>query len=269
VEIAGRGGEVGFRIRSASLFYGDGIPNWRFAGDWFFAMTASDSTEGTGFERVGYTAWHHSTLESVDIEIPPPPGSEWFHRTQYRGPIPNPRNVGVLALGRMEVVRFDVAGEPPAGHLTNHIQANVASTSGPDHIDPWSGNPDELVFVIGHGGHDGGFPGAMIAPKVEEPPFLTPEDTEYGAILNFVVARAGDCVNLRAEPSLDAEVRECLVDGTELTIWPDARGGPQDGVAFVRNEDGAWVAVVLGGGAANGGALGWVSSAYLDWALTP
>ncbi|MEX0781173.1 MAG: SH3 domain-containing protein [Dehalococcoidia bacterium] len=262
VEVASRSGELRARIRSASLFYGDGggAPPWRFAGDWFFTLTASATTEGPGFERVGYTAWHQRTLESVAMELPPPPGSEWFHRTQYRGPIPNPRNLGVVALGRLEAARFDVGSPTPSGRLTNHFVANVTSTSGPDHIDPWCGNPDELVFVIGHGGHDGAWPGAMITPSVEQSP-------PFDDALRFVVARAGDCVNLRAAPSLDAEVRECLVDGTELTIWPDARGGPEDGVAFVRNEGGAWVAVALHAGSLRaGGALGWVASAYLDWA---
>jgi hypothetical protein len=258
VEVAGRSGEVRERIRSTSLFYGDGggDPPWRFAGEWFFTLTASGATEGSGFERVGYTAWHQQTLEPVAIELPPPPGNQWFHRTQNRGPVPNPRNIGVVALGRMEVARFDATSPTPSGRLTNHVVANVTSTSGPDHIDPWSGGPDELVFVIGHGGHDGGWPGAMIAPKVEEPPF---DDDE---LLRFVVARAGDCVNLREGPSLTSAVLSCLMDGTEVEIWEEARGsGLEDKVAFVRNEDGAWVAVRL-----PDGTTGWLSSAYLDWA---
>ncbi len=258
-------GEDAERIRSATLFYGDAIPRrrWTADGTWFFTMIASEATEGPGWDRVRYAAWRPGIGVPLLLELPPAPGSNWFYSTHNRGPIPHPTDPTLVALGRLEVARFNFSPgvTDPATRLTNHLVANVTSTSGPDHIDPWSGYPNELVFVVGHGGHDGGFPGAMITPAVEESPF----DDD----LRFVVARAGDCVNLRTGPSLDAEVRECLVDGTALNIWPAARGGPEDGVAFVRNEDGAWVAVALNAGSLRaGGALGWVSAAYLDWDLT-
>jgi SH3-like domain-containing protein len=91
---------------------------------------------------------------------------------------------------------------------------------------------------------------------------ISPGRSSFDASLRFVVARAGDCVNLRDAPSLESEVHACLVDGAPLTLWESATGsGLEDNVAFVRNTDGAWVAVRT-----PDGATGWVSSAYLDWA---
>ncbi|HEX6030053.1 MAG TPA: SH3 domain-containing protein, partial [Tepidiformaceae bacterium] len=252
VEVADRLGQPRARIRSASLIYGDVPPPWRFSGPWFFTLTASVTTEGSGFDRVGYTAWNVETLDSLSIELPPPSGSQWYDSNQVRGPIPDPRNPGVVALGRTEVAHLDLGTANPTGRLIKHVRANVTSTSGADHLDPWSGNPGELVFALGHGGHDGGWPGAMIAPKVERPPF---DDR-----MKFRVARAGDCLNLRDGPSLSSRITNCIPDGTELVPWEDASGATQAGRTFERNEDGAWVAVRLPDGTS-----GWVSSAYLDW----
>lgn len=250
VDIVGTDGRTTQRTKGISLHYGDGLPGrrWLADGTGFYAMMATNATEGAGWERLGFARFAPGYDNWQPLELPPPVGRQWFHRTEARGPVPHPTNPTLFALGRLEVGRLGRDG------VVNALQANVQSESGPDHLDPWCGKRDELVFALPHGGHDGGWPGAMIAPAVDL--FAPFDDT-----IKFRVARAGDCVNLRDGPSLTAGVRMCITDGTPLALWEDAVGGFEAGVAFVRNEEGAWCAVRT-----PDGTTGWVSSAYLDWA---
>src|SRR5690606_745681 len=104
------GSEVMHRIRSATLHYGDALPARRWSGDafaaGFFAMTASDATEGPGWERVQYTWWNAQSDYHVPLVLPPAPGDRWFQRTASRGPIPHPVDPSLVALGRLEAARF-------------------------------------------------------------------------------------------------------------------------------------------------------------------
>ena len=75
-----------------------------------------------------------------------------------------------------------------------------------------------------------------------------------------MVARARDCLNLRAGPSREAAVLTGFPDGTPLELFPRQPGNDADQSAR-RADDALWVRVT-----APDGRTGWVNSAYLDWA---
>jgi hypothetical protein len=141
------------RIRSALLTYGDAYPDrrWTADGTWFFTMTASDQTEGPGWERITYSAWRAgagfgqgSDRFSNCLRRPAPDGSTQ-HNIADRS---HPTDPTLLALGRLEAARFVPDSAPIANRIFGVVQANVTSESGPDHLDPWCGNPNELVFAL-------------------------------------------------------------------------------------------------------------------------
>ncbi|HWI64829.1 MAG TPA: SH3 domain-containing protein, partial [Symbiobacteriaceae bacterium] len=81
-----------------------------------------------------------------------------------------------------------------------------------------------------------------LAPVVQKPPF--PEQ------LSLTVAGTGDCLNVRTEPSVSAQVVACLKDGTKVTVAPDANQvaqiwGDQRQWARVKTADGkaGWASV--------------------------
>lgn len=116
----------------------------------------------------------------------------------------------------------------------------------------WSANGRFLQFQAYLGG--GKDYGCMT--DVTGQPFLPPrlERAPFESEIVIEVATAGDCLNLRAEPSKEARVITCLPDGTRLLFGDRPLGeNRHPGWAMVQTE---------------GKAIGWVSTEgqFLRWA---
>jgi hypothetical protein len=81
--------------------------------------------------------------------------------------------------------------------------------------------------------------------------------TDRGAALesgtDAVVRADGDCLRMRAEPTLSAQILQCLAEGTTVTVLP----GTQNAEGYV------WRLISAGG------TVGWVVEQYLEQAGAP
>ncbi len=223
-----------FRVRSALITYGDSLKGSRWLAD------GSGLVFATGTGEPGQP-WRSATfaIARLDGTVLPLDISESF----WGGPVPSPRFEWVFALGHDSV--YD---------NKRVIRANT-SEQWFEHVGPWTGTGDELVFALPHGGHGFGLPGVLLPPKVEFPPF----DDE----LAFRVARTGDCVNVREEPSMESGVVACLPDGARLELGesPDT-SRTADRRSIEADPDRIWVYVRT----PDGSLAGWVAKEFLDWA---
>lgn len=235
------------RVRSAALSYGDTLPTsrWLSDGSGFIALFDDQKFPGPPSERASYRLVRPDTRTFEFMRIPRGGGREWYDRVYTRGPEPCPWDAALVAVGRTSVVN----------HRTGVTLASALMTdrSGPDHLDPWSGRPGEMVFSWPHGGH-----GGRSLPSLIRPSFATAPPREP---FTFRVGGTGDCLNLRAGPAVAAPVVGCYADGTLVTLV-DISGAPDpEAPAFLRDDDGAWLHV-----SGPGGTVGWVSSTYVQWA---
>ncbi|OAI40166.1 hypothetical protein AYO38_06290 [bacterium SCGC AG-212-C10] len=249
------GGRPLARIRSATLSYGDGLGSRRWLADSSgITVRVRESSDELGpLQSAGYRTF----MVPVQGKSPPlgllpqPPAlplgtPQWFTTPHVMAPVPSPIRPDLVSFGHVALFNR-TAG--------NWFRANIPG-DGPTHIDPWSGRADEMVFGLPHGGHDGGAGAVMLDPLIEYPPFA---DTRR---LNFVVAGAGDCLNLRESPSVQGAIRTCYPDGTPLTLSADAASPAHlhPSVRFAETE--LWVYVD-----GPGGNSGWVSTRFLAWAV--
>ena len=157
------------------------------------------------------------------------------------GPVPAPEGLGV-SYGRLAYTDKGRA-----------FQADINPESGgPTHLDPWGSQAEEMVFGIGHGGHDGGSIGVLLPPQIELAPFTD--------AMEFVVARTGSSLNVRAASSPEAEILTSLPDGSraELARATD-RGEGDPSIAHDAGGVHLWVYTRAGDGTE-----GWVDRAFLD-----
>lgn len=235
-----------FRIRSASVHYGDGLPprRWLADGSGFVSLVRGPSHPSG---QVRYQGAIYSSDGSKSTRIPLLHAAleqkRWFESSWNLGPVPSPYDANLIAFGRTTL--YDVA--------RNLFRSpNVASPSGPDHIDPWCAGPGLFVFALPHGGHGGASAPLLLPPKVEKPP----ADEE----MRFVVQGTGNGLNLRNGPSTADRVLLTVAEGTELRIAED-KSQPVGRRSSIQAESGAWVYVE-----APGKIYGWVFAEYLAWA---
>jgi hypothetical protein len=241
-------GQVRFVVQSAAVNYGDALGNRRWLADSsaFVAMVDNGAMQGSGWSRIGYAVVQ---ADGSGLEmLPALPGSDVgsFRAPAYAGAIPHPSDTAWMAFGHLDAL----------DRRTNRwVHANIPADSFPGHIEPWAGREFELSFLLPHGGHGGGGLPSLIAPRISQ---ALPPDS--GGELPLRIRGEGDCLNLRAQPSLAAEALTCLVDGSVLTVASPQPAGGQPPPAFVRNDEGSWVHVQW-----RAGEYGWVSASYLEW----
>lgn len=239
VDVWGADGGRLFRVRSASLLYGDALDGSRWLADsrGFVALVNSREEDATLGARLAYAVVAADGDEVERLDIPPSPGDRWWEQAISRAPTPSPFDSDWFALGRLE------AWNPRTGR---HLVANLAGQGGPAHYGPWSGEGKTFVFALPHGGHDGAFPPILLNALVEREDYATDFPLKV---------RAGDCLNLRDAPGRDGAVAVCLAPATQLELVRD------DTAATAAIADGAtWVRVRAGE------REGWVSTSYLEWA---
>ncbi|MBA4179189.1 MAG: hypothetical protein C0506_01235 [Anaerolinea sp.] len=234
----GRTGSPLFRVRSASLYYGDGLG----IGRWLADSTAIPLAVRPRHPRPPeVNRWFHSSfsllvadagrLQTLDV-----PDNDLL------GPVPSPDRPGLFALGHASVA------EPGTGR---RVSANVAEVWF-GHMPPWGINSTEIRFTLPHGGHGGGDRGKFLSPRIEYPPFENR--------LAFHVSGTGSCLNLRALPSLSAEITDCFPDGSRVALADPTPGPPHGTLAAWFADETLWIHV-----RAADGHEGWVSSDYLQW----
>ena len=257
-------GEILFRVRSATLAYGDwlGGSRWLPSGDGL-VMEVKD----------GYVIARVRPVQELVYRPGAPSG--WYG---WSGPAPLPAPVGddrFFSYGRLGLYdahedRWSIARLP---------EAYVYTEATPDHHAPWGTTDREMRFRLGHGGHGGGVCIFAGYPRIEFPPF------NDESVLR--VARTGSCLYLRAESGKEGGILDCLPEGTRLVPrisaewaealgydgrhdeWPDGFGfsGPSlewacvgSGECSAYDSYGYWVYVRT-----DDGAEGWVAHEYLEW----
>jgi DNA-binding CsgD family transcriptional regulator len=255
VVVAHPDGSPRFRVKSASLGYGDQYhgPAWLSDGNAFVALV-----QGEAPDRYAY-----GLVDAANGEIRPfpplePPSPGWSGTTMNFAPMPSPDNPALFSVGRAALFNLD----------SGDFIAPPIPRFGPDHLHPWGKDSAEMRFAFPHLGHGTGPGPILLPPAVERPPF---EDR-----LRFVVARSETCLNLRAYPSLQAPIHTCLPDDSLLELQP-LEGPPEtmpgtDGLpptqplanfAVHRNvDDDIDYARVR----TTDGRTGWVAIEFLDWA---
>lgn len=249
VEIVETGsGSVAQRIRSASVYYGDGNSTRRWSDAFSFVGLVRASATPDGYDAAhfvrsllpGWEIYERFAFPGVtDLE------GQWFQSPWVQGVVPSPENPYRVALGRFAVLDWR------NGQM---VKANVRTDSGPAHIDPWAAGPGWLTFSFPHLGHGGASPPVLLQPKFEagSAPIESP--------LRFKVSAQGDRLNLRDQPSLSGKVIAALEDGSALT-QAESASRPAGRRGLEQGKDGTWVYVRT-----PGGIEGWVNSAYLAWA---
>jgi hypothetical protein len=257
------------RIRSASIYYGDGGSprRWRDVGS-FVALVRS-AKEEDGWDLAVFRAPKVPGFEQIErhpFEVDPSLAGAWFQSPWVQGAVPSP-GAPLVALGRFTVLNTDT-GEV--------VRANVHSEAGPAHIDPWAAGSSWLTFAFPHLGHGGASPPVLLQPKFES------GDAPIDGPLQFKVAStrtyppvaprdgpalpnpaASDRLNVREQPSLQGKVLGSLADGAALTLAdsPDPTR-PIGRKSVEQTAEGAtWLYV-----RAADGLEGWVNSAYVEWA---
>lgn len=255
VELLDAAGRPLFRVRSAALGYGDNLPpaRWLADGSAFIAMVR-DPVESppAPWQPLRY-ALVTPAGEMELLPAPPVAQSKWYNQPLVNAPAPSPYDPDLLSFGRFYLYnRRSRAWFIP----------KITSEDGPAHWgandSPWVVGPGQVVFALGHGGHDGRLTPALAAPLLEQAPFpIEPP-------MRFRVERTGSCLNLREKPGTSTAVVACLPDGTELELDPDGEilwESASRGYSYTQSNDGDWVLV-----RAPGGLRGWVSARYLGWA---
>lgn len=248
VEIVETGsGSVAQRIRSASVYYGDGNSTRRSSDAFSFvglvrASATPDGYDAAHFVRSLLPGWE--IYERFAFPGVPDLEGQWFQSPWVQGVVPSPENPYRVALGRFAVL--DLRN----GQI---VTANVRTDSGPAHIDPWAAGLGWLTFSFPHLGHGGASPPVLLQPKFES------RDTPIESPLRFKVSAQGDRLNLRDQPSLSGKVIAALEDGSALTQAEDA-ARPAGRRGLEQGKGGTWVYVRT-----PGGIEGWVNSAYLAW----
>jgi hypothetical protein len=236
--------EVGFRLRSGALNYGDRLPTnrWLASGRGFVA-----AIRGGGDAAYRYAIVPANSDPILILPTPPRPSfPQWYDEPWVRGAVPHPRNRDLISLGRTHL--YDVT----RGRM---FSARITSLSGPDHLDPWSAADQEMVFALPHGGHGGVGTPVMLAPKFEKPPF---DDT-----FRMVVEVDPTGLNLRGAPALQAESFRVLHDGDLVTLAESPDPSLDASERSVKDFDGIrWMYVRH----EEDGLAGWVNSAWLAWA---
>ena len=238
-----------FRVRSALLVYGDGLPHrrWWSAGRGRGLMVGVLDEEVAEAERtrdrITYRSLSPGPVPSLVGDFSGPDlGSEWYHGRWAMGPVPAPRGLGI-SYGRLAYIDEGRA-----------FQANIDPQSGgPTHLDPWGTQSAEMVFGLSDSGHDGSGLGVLLPPKIELPPFSD--------AMAFVVARTDSSLNVRRQPSLEAEILTSLLDGSQAQLADRPDGDPSATFEPGSTSPRLWVYV-----RAENGTEGWVDSAFLDWA---
>jgi len=246
VESGTWGFPAAFRIRSASIKYGDAMPpaRWLADGSRFVAQVRGTSEpDGSTTYQAALVAPDGQSL----LRLPQPPRApeprRWFEYEWHYGPVPSPFDSDLIAFGRLALYNR---------RRDEWFVARVAGDAGPDHLDPWCAGEGFFVFALPHGGHGGASGPVFLPPSIERPPF-----TEE---FLFQVVGTGDGLNLRDAPSLDARVHVTIADGTELRLAED-NSRPVGLKSVEWTPTGTWIYVE-----APGQVYGWAFSEYLAWA---
>lgn len=232
------GGSLPYRIRSASLTFGDNLASTRWLADSSgFVVQVRDESAPDGPAGVTYAIVRMVDGAVFPLPALPPGGRNWFTDRRVFGPAPAPEGP-FISFGRIAL-------------LDRVMGTWLAQPSlpprGPAQLAPWGVTADEMRFVLPSTGRSTPPIHVLLNAQRER----TPE--EYA----FVVARTGDGLNLREAPDLGAEVLDLLRDGARLELAPIERF--VGAVQF--NQSGMWVHVRTAEGRE-----GWVNAAYLDWA---
>lgn len=243
-----------WRVRSATMVAGDRLEgsHWLADSSGFVAnvRVSAEPQAGWSVGRAGVFSVEDGSFEPLPTSELPGGGSS----SRADAVLPSPDDVRIFSNHREEV-------------YNNGVDAWYWLESGaPDHLNPWNGASDEMVFAIPDGGHGGGWGAVMLAPLVEFAP-LAPID---GVAL--VVDGDGECLRVRSKPGTTAGILDCLPDGTEVVLaQPEAAPAPPgnwppdyapDGTSVHFNpEDQIGFAYVRGGEVE-----GWVALQYLEWA---
>ena len=240
-------GEPLFRVKSATLDYGDGLLGSRWYPDssGFIIQTGPMAAPQNG-SRATRPQYAAVSVESRTVNpLPFSAGKRWS------GPVPSQTLPDMYALGHTAV--------STEGSSRRTFAANVPGTFS-QHIAPWGNRSDEIRFALPEFGHGLGPPPTLLAPAIEQAPF---SDS-----LALAVSGTGDCLNIRPEPSLGSTPLVCVPDGTQLEVTaPDTPLTPGGTiVASVTNDDGSWIhVVVVPEFQAPSGIEGWASADYLRW----
>jgi hypothetical protein len=234
------GQNTGFRLRSASLTFGDHLPDNRWLADSRGFVAA---IRGGGERKFRYAVVPIDQSPIVVLPSPPQPAlrtdDAWL-----QGAVPSPHNSALISLGRTHLFNLKTGAT---------FSARDMSAAGPDHLDPWSAGPNEMVFAFPHVAHDpeGDRP-VLLAPKFETPPW----DDGF----NMVVEVDPSGLSMRDQPALQSPAKAILRDGDRVTLM--ATGGREPNQLPVSDFDGIrWFRVL-----AQDGREGWVNSAWLAWA---
>ena len=234
-----------FRVRSATLAYGDNLGGSRWLPDssGFVVQTGPLVLPPSGpsgqLTRPTYAV---VDVGSQSVTALPFSAGDW-----WAGPVPSPFTPGVFALGHTAVATL---GNPAAAFRAN----GPGKFAG--HIAPWGRDGGEVRFALPEGGHGLGGSPILLAPAIDHAPF---DDT-----LRLQVANTGDCLNLRDQPSLSSRSVACLPDGMSLLVTPPATApipGTRRLLAAISSPSGTWIRV-----RAAAGAEGWAFADYLRWA---
>ena len=235
-------GQPLFRVKSATLDYGDGLlgSRWNPDSSGFIIQTGPLMPPAPG-GRALRPQYATVSMDSQTVNpIPLSGGKRWA------GPVPSQALSGIYALGHTSVFTMGSSGRTFA--------ANVPGTFS-QHIAPWGNRSDEVRFALPEFGHGLGPPPTLLAPAIEHVPFSD--------ALSLVVSGTGDCLNIRPEPALASTPLVCVPDGTQLEATaPDT---PLTPVASVTNDDGTWIHVDIGPGLHTPSVSGWASADYLRW----
>lgn|GEM_PF-2230355 len=235
-------GAPDFRLRSASLLYGDRLPPNRWLSDGSGFVVA---VRGAAAGRVQYAIVRDADTPIEILPAPPAAGQEWYDNSWVCGPVPSPGSPTLLSFGRLHVYNLK---------SRQWFSAGLSGPGGPDHVDPWGGGPEEMVFALPHGGHGGSEPPPMLAPKFELPPF---DDRP-----NLVVEVDPDGLNLRELPTVQSRSLALLHNGEQLTLIESRRDAARpDEVNMQRDGDSLWLFVRTASGL-----QGWVNSTWIAWA---
>ena len=234
----GRTADPLLRVRSASLYYGDGLGDARWLADSSGIPVAvrpraprSPEVSSWIYRAFSLLLPNEGRLQPLDLK-----------ENDLLGPIASPDRPGLFAVGHTSVI------EPATGR---RLSANSLEPWF-DHVPPWGATSTELRFALPHGGHGGGSRNTFLPPRIEYPPF----DDQFV----FHVAGTGSCLNLRSQPSRSASIAGCLADGSVVALSDPPKGPPFGILAAGFADETLWVHVRTASGDE-----GWVSSEYLQW----
>lgn len=218
-------GEPIFRVRSASLVYGDflGGSRWLASGDGIVMRVRGDY---------------------VIARVRPAPELRYFPTAPAGhygwggpAPLPAPGDDCLFSIGRRGVY-----------HSCAGRWFLARSEGDPGHHDPWGDSHREIRFTLDHGAHGTGFQYFESSPWIEFPPF----DDEVA----FRVARTGRCLYVREKPNEEAAIQDCLPDGVRVVLSARAAvarsWSPQSSTIY-------WLHVRT-----ESGVEGWISHRYVE-----